>query len=438
VAKVKQSVVALEAPKRDTRFSPKPIILAGMAILVLFFGGIALWGMLAPLHAAAHAQGEVVFRGKRQTVQHLEGGIVKEILVKDGDQVKAGQPLIILEDEQVKPIVDMLDAQVAAEVATLARLEAEKNDATSVSFPGNIPANIIQTEQKLFNARLEAFLKQLEVLKSQIEQTKEMIKGSKEQLRTKGQEIDSLKEQLEANQTLLKDGYVTKTMVLELERHLAEKTGEREQINANIAANQQRLAEYEQRILAIKAERIQQAANEIKVTSLKRLELEERVRPSRNTLERLTIRAPIDGQVVGLKVATIGGIIVPREPVMEIASMADHLIIEAKAMVSDISELKLGQEAEIHITAFKSKTIPTITARVTYISADRLTSHTAQGEMPYYLVHLDPEPEALKLVGEPILPGMQAQVTIATRARTAFDYLIGPLTDRLGKAYHAQ
>jgi HlyD family type I secretion membrane fusion protein len=385
-----------------------------------------------------HAQGEIVFQNKRQAVQHLEGGIVKKILVKDGDQVKAGQPLIVLEDDQVKPIVDMLEGQAAAETATMIRLEAEKNELPSVSFPKGIPVAIVQTEQKLFAAKHEAFLKQIEVLKTQIEQTREMIKGAQEQLLSKKKEVASLKEQLESNQTLLKDGYVTKTIVLQLEQILAEKTGEQEQIKANLASNKQRLAEVEQRILAARTERIQQAANELKVTGMKRLELEERVRPSRNMLERQIIRAPVAGKVVGLKIATIGGLVIPREPLMEIAPMADHLVVEAKVMVNDISDLKLGQEAEATITAFKSSSTPPIMAKVTYISDDRLTIPTAQGPMPYFLVYLEPDAASVKAIGEPLVPGMQAQVSIATRPRTAFDYFIGPLRDRMGKAFHAK
>lgn len=438
MAKIKQSTIALEAPKRDNRFSPNPIIMAGVAVLVVFFGGFALWAYLAPLHSAVHAQGEIVFQNKRQAVQHLEGGIVKKILVKDGDQVKAGQPLIVLEDDQVKPIVDMLEGQAAAETATMIRLEAEKNELPSVSFPKGIPVAIVQTEQKLFAAKHEAFLKQIEVLKTQIEQTREMIKGAQEQLLSKKKEVASLKEQLESNQTLLKDGYVTKTIVLQLEQILAEKTGEQEQIKANLASNKQRLAEVEQRILAARTERIQQAANELKVTGMKRLELEERVRPSRNMLERQIIRAPVAGKVVGLKIATIGGLVIPREPLMEIAPMADHLVVEAKVMVNDISDLKLGQEAEATITAFKSSSTPPIMAKVTYISDDRLTIPTAQGPMPYFLVYLEPDAASVKAIGEPLVPGMQAQVSIATRPRTAFDYFIGPLRDRMGKAFHAK
>ena len=440
MAKIEHNPIALASPKRDTNFSPTPIILTGVAILALFFGGIALWAVMAPLHAAVYAQGEVVFQNKRQAVQHQEGGIVKQILVKDGETVKAGQPLIVLEDDQVKPMVDMYEGQAVAETATIIRLEAEKEDLPSVTFPKGIPAPIVQTETKLFNAKREAYLKQIDVVKSQIEQTMEMNKGAREQLASKEKEIASLKEQLEANQSLLKEGYVTKTIVLDLQRILAEKTGEREQISANIATNRQRLAELEQRILAIKAERVQQAANEIKQSAMKRLELEDRVRPARAMMAHQIIRAPVAGKVVGLKVSTIGGVVTPREPLMEIAPQKDHLIVEGKVSVNDISDVKLGQEAEVTLTAFKSSEIPPVKAKVTYISDDRLTARTAQGgDMPYYAAYLEIDPESLKLLkGLQLVPGMQAQVVIATKPRTALDYFIGPFRDRMGKAFHAK
>ncbi|MDD2734501.1 MAG: HlyD family type I secretion periplasmic adaptor subunit [Desulfuromonadaceae bacterium] len=439
MAKIKTNAVALAAPQRDTSYSPMPIILVGVAILVTFFGLIAVWAYFAPLHSAVHATGEIVFQNKRQAVQHLEGGVIEQILVKDGDTVKAGQPLIVLEDDQLKPIVDMYEGQATAETASIIRLEAEKNDLPAVIFPKEIPAPIVQTETRLFSAKRDAYLKQIDMVKSQIEQSREIIKGAHEQLASKKKEVASLKEQLEANQALRKEGYVTKTVVLDLERVLAEKSGEREQISANIASNLQRLAELEQRILSIKAERVQQAANEIKQSSMKRIELEERVRPSRSMMKRGIIRAPVAGKVVGLKVSTIGGVVIPRETLMEIAPQSDHLIIEAKVAVNDISDIKLGQEAEVTLTAFKSSTTPLVKATVTYISDDRLTSRTAQGEMPYYAAYLELDPTDLKkLAGLQLVPGMQAQASITTRSRTAFDYFIGPLRDRMRKAYHAK
>lgn len=439
MAKIKPSAIMLAAPIRDTRFSANPIILAGVVILVIFFGCIALWSYTVPLYSAVNAQGEVVFQNKRQAVQHQEGGIVKEILVKDGDQVKAGQALIILEDDQVRPIVDMFEGQAAAESATIIRLKAEKDDRSTVAFPKGTPAEVVQTETRLFKAKLEAYLKQIAMIKSQIEQTLATVKGAEEQLLSKKKETASLKEQLEANQSLLKDGYVTRTIVLELERILAEKNGEREQISTNIAANKQRLAELEQRILAIKAERVQQAASEIKLSAMKRLELEDRVRPSRAMLAHQIIRAPVSGKVVGLKVATVGGVVTPREPLMEIAPLKDHLIIEGKVGVNDISDVKLGQEAEVTLTSYKSYTVPPIKAAVTYVSDDRLTVRTGQGDMPYYAVYLELDSAAVaKLADLHLVPGMQAQISIATMPRTAFDYFIGPMRDRMGKAFHAK
>lgn len=424
---------------RETNVSPRSIILTGVGILALFIGSFALWAWLAPLHSAVITQGEITFKGKRQSVQHLEGGIVKRILVKDGDTVKAGQPLILLEDDQVRPMVAMIENQSATEAAAIARLEAEKNNQATVIFPKGTPASAAQTENKLFMARKEAFQSQIEVLKSQIEQTHEGIKGLQDQLIAKGQEISSLKEQLDSNRTLLKDGYVTKTSVLELERMLAQKVGEREQISAGISSNKQRLAELNQRIISLKTDRIQNAVTEQKLSTVKQLELKERVRPSRDTLDRQVIRAPVSGIVVGLKVTTIGGLVMPREPLMEIAPQSDDLYLEAKVMVNDISDLKVGQEAEVTISAFKSSSTPPVKAKLIYISADRLTIRTAQGEMPYYDVQLVFDKESLKLLGDQkLVPGMMAQVTIATMPRTAMDYFIAPLRDRMGKAFHAK
>jgi HlyD family type I secretion membrane fusion protein len=439
VANIKQNALMLPALKRETLFSPTPIILAGAGILVFFFGVIILWAYLAPLHSAVHAQGEVVFQNKRQSVQHQDGGIIKEILVKDGETVKAGQPLIILEDDLVKPIVDMYEGQAVGETATILRLDAEKNDLPSVKFPKQIPADVALAETRLFNAKRDSYLKQIEMVRSQIQQTKELLKGTEEQLAAKKKEISSLKEQLEANHTLRKEGYVTRTIILDQERLLAEKTGEREQVSATISSTNLRLGELEQRILAIKAERVQQAVNEIKQSSMKRLELEERVRPSRSTMAHQIIRAPVSGKVVGLKVSTIGGVIIPREPLMDIAPQQDHLIIEGKIGVNDISDVKVGQVAEVTLTAFKSSTTPQIKAIVTYISDDRLTTRTDKGEVSYYAAHLELDPEALKVLnGLQLVPGMQAQASIATKPRTAFDYFIGPLRDRMRKAYHAK
>jgi HlyD family type I secretion membrane fusion protein len=425
--------------------SPRRIINSGLAVIVIFLGGFALWASFAPLGAAVQAQGDITFDTKRKTVQHLEGGIVKQILVREGDTVKEGQTLIILEDDQVKPIVDLLEGQSLAEFAAIARLDAERGDLQTVLFPAAIlkrakepaVARILQTETQLFNAKRDAYRSQVEVLRSQIQQTKEETKGLQDQLIQKKQEVASLAEQLTANRHLLKKDFVAKTTVLELERMHAEKSGECDVVLASIARNSQRLGEYESRIVGLKSARIQESAAEMKQSSIKRSELDERVRPSRNALERQFIRAPIGGKVVDLKVTTVGGVIAGKEALMDIVPPSDHLVLDAKIGINDIHDVQVGLLAEVTLPAYKPSTTPTIMATVTYVSADRLTTRTSQGEMPYYEVRLDLAPESLKEAGNlRLYPGMAAQVSISTKPRTAFDYFIGPLKERAGKAFH--
>lgn len=425
--------------------SPRRIILAGIAIIVFFVGGFLLWSFIAPLEAAVHAQGEIIFDTKRKTVQHLEGGIVKQILVREGDAVTAGQPLILLADDQVRPTVDLLESQSLTETAAIARLDAEKNEQLSIAFPptltsrANDPAvaRIIQTETRLFQARRDAFTSQLAILKTQRQQLKEELTGLEERLVSKKREVALLTEQLAFNRELLKDGYVTRTVVMDIERFLAERTGERDTLIASMAGNRQRLAEIDSREISLKSTRIQDAVNEMKAATVKRLELEERVRPAQNALERQVIRAPIAGRIVDLRVTTVGGVISGKEPLMDIAPTSDHLILEAKIGVNDIHDVRTGQIAEVNLTAFKTSTTPPVEATVTQISADRLTTRTVQGEMPYYSVQLEIDQASLKRAGDlQLYPGMAAQVAITTKARTAFDYFIGPFTDRMGRAFH--
>lgn len=432
----KKSVsVSRDALLRSKTMSATPATLAGLAILALFTGGLALWMIYIPVNAAIFAPAEVVFRGKRQIVQHLEGGIVEKILVKDGEMVQAGQALIVLEDKQIKPIVRMVQEQNVAERAAMSRLEAESRDLKSLD--GKMADNkYAQTEHRLFKARHEVYQNQVELLRNQIAQIKESLRGSQERLILKNQEIASIKEQLAANQDLIKDGYVTRTIILDQQRVLAEKTGERESISAAIAGDKQRIAEFEQRILALKSDRVQGAVTELKLSALRRIDQEERIRPLRDTLERQVIRAPVTGRVVGLKVSTVGGTIMPRETLMEIAPSGEELILEAKIEMKDISDIKVGQGADVTISGFDSRKTQPLRAKVIYISDDRIVpASLAQGQQPYYSAHLVFNPDSLINLGKnKLIPGMSANVSIAIAPRTALDYMIGPLKESARKA----
>lgn len=427
--------------------SPALTVSIGILVLILFAFSVAAWIVYVPLSASINAPGEVIFQGKRQAVQHLEGGIVRKIFVKNGDSVTVGQPLIELENAQVQPLVNLLEEQSLAEAAQSARLEAESSGAESIAFPTVLTskssesavAKIMTAETSLFNARRQAFNHQLELIRLQISQIRESMVGTQERLNAKRKEVETIEEQLAANQTLHKEGYVSRTVILDLQRVLAERVGEREALASQIASEQQRIQEFEQRIVSLKAERVQGAINELKQSAIRRIDLQERVRPVRDTLDRQVIRAPVTGKVVALKVATIGGVVMPRDTLMEIAPTGDELMVEARIRLEDIGEVKVGQTAEINISGLDRRTVPPLKARITYISDDRIIPASAQAQAPYYAAYLEFDKEFLAGLGQmPLMPGMNASVAIAIRQRTPFDYMIGPVMNNVRKVIHAK
>lgn len=426
--------------------SSRKVILAGVAVVVVFGAFFVAWGLLASLHGAVQAQGTVMVDTHRKTVQHLEGGIINSILVREGDRVVAGQPLIILADLQAKATVELLSGQIDNELAAMARLEAEKNGLPRINFPQTLlsrratpsVAEVIQAEEKLFKARQESFNTQLDVLRNQIGQVREEIKGLLVQQEENAREMRAIDEQLASHKELLKQGYVTRTSVLDIERMHAEKSGVRAQIAAAIARSNERSSELQLKIAWAQNDRTQQAADEIKKSQARRMEYEDRVKSPRDTLSRMVVRAPISGRVVDLKVTTVGGVISGREPLMDVVPENDRLIVEAHIGVDDIADVAMGQKADMTLTAFKSSTTPPVIGTVTHIGADRLTMKAGNGgEIPYYQVHLEIDPASLKNAGVASLqPGMSAAVQIRTRPRTAVDYLLSPLILRSRKAFH--
>ncbi len=433
--------------------APPPIsagstIKFGLLIVALFLMGLFSWIVLVPMGAAVHAQGEVVFLGKRQSVQHLEGGIVKAILVKDGDVVAAGQPLVELEQGQVQPIVQMLEQQDAAELAQTARLEAESKGLGSIPFPKVLTdqadnpeiRRIIEHENRLFSARRSAYGSQVQLTRHQIAQIRENIRGLEESLKSKRQEIAVITEQLTASRTLQAEGYVARSAVLDIQRQLAEKNGQRDTMAATLASERQKIHELEQRIVSMGADRIQGATSDLKQSSLRRIDLQERIRPVKDTLERQIIKAPVAGKVVGLKVTTVGGVIMPRDILMEIAPLSDELIVEAKIKLEDVNQVKIGQRAEITVAGLDRRTIPPFVGTISYISADRIVPPPGSGQQaPYFGATIKIDEQHQQAVSDvQVLPGMTATVAIAIKKRTAFSYIFEPMLVSMRKAIHAK
>jgi HlyD family type I secretion membrane fusion protein len=368
-------------------------------------------------------------------VQHLEGGIVNCILVRDGERVRLGQVLMVIDDVRLDATLELLRTQHDGERAKAARLEAERAFLPAVAFPPELAARekepkvveLIARETALFRARREALDSQVAVLKKQIRHTEDEAKALAGQIAAEERALASQNEELGLNQQLAKQGFVQKTRLMGLERAVSEYEARLEEHRAELAKTRQRASELELRVLAQRNGYVQAATDELKEASTRLFDLEERLRPSKDASDRRRIAAPIGGVVVGLRVFTAGAVVGPREVLMEIVPEEQNLVVEARIRPEDINHVRPGSGAEVRLTAYQQRTTPLVAGNVNYVSADRMTD--AQTGAPYYVVQVEVKADALEQAGNlKMQAGMPAEVYIRTDSRTAFDYLLAPVT----------
>jgi HlyD family type I secretion membrane fusion protein len=417
----------------------KGVVRTGVLIIAGAIIAFAIWAFFAPLSGAVIAPGFVKVDLNRKVVQHQEGGIVRFIRVRDGDRVNQGQELVVLDDVRIDAQLDLLRTQLDAERAKAARLEAERAFAPKPAFPKDLLSRdelkvmeFIQRETGLFRARREALESQIAVLRQQIRESVEEAKALAQQIAAEEKALKLQKDELAANERLLEQGYVQKTRLLTLQRAVAEYEARHGERRAELSKARQRASELEFRILSMRNTYAQTAADELKESSSKMFDLEDRIRPSRDASERQKIAAPIAGEVVGLRVFTAGSVIGPREVLMEIVPQEKRLIIEARIRPEDINHVRPSSEADIRLTAYQSRTTPLVPGSVTYVSGDRMVEQ--QTGQPYYIVHVDVPEKALAASNLRLQAGMPAEVFIRTDTRTALDYLLAPVTAYLRRA----
>jgi HlyD family type I secretion membrane fusion protein len=290
----------------------------------------------------------------------------------------------------------------------------------------------VTREEALFRARREALDTQIAVLRKQIRETVEEAAALAEQIAAEDKALKLQKDELAANERLLEQGYVQKTRLLTLQRAVAEYEARHSERRAELSKSRQRASELEFRILAMRNTYVQTATDELKESTARMFDLEERIRPSRDASERQKIAAPIAGEVVGLRVFNAGSVIGPREVLMEIVPHEKRLIVEARIRPEDINHVRAGSEADIRLTAYQSRTTPLVPGSVTYVSGDRLVEQ--QTGAPYYIVHIDVPERVLVASNLRLQAGMPAEVFIRTDTRTALDYLLAPVTSYLRRA----
>ncbi len=425
----------------DDTENGRRIIWTGLIVIAVAFLGVGGWMAAAPLSGAVIAPGVVKVDTNRKTVQHQEGGIVKKILVRDGDRVKAGQTLIVLDDVRVDAALDQTRTQLDAELARNARLTAEGSLADRVTFPRDLMlrvgeprvADLVRKENALFAVRRGVLDSQIELLHSQIHETQEEIAALLEQQKADDNAIRLQKEELAANEALTKEGFVSKTRLLGLQRGVAEYEAKKGEAQAELAKAREKVVELKLRILTLRNDSMKQATDELKESTSKTFDLQERLRPSRDAAERQLIAAPVSGTVVDLKVTTVGATIGPREPLLDIVPEDPDLIVEAHVRPEDINYVHNGSEADVRLTSFKQRITPVVPGTLVYVSPDRFTERS--NNAPYYVAHVKIAGEALREAGNLTLQaGMPAEVFVKTAARTPLQYLFDPVTGYIRRA----
>ncbi|WP_448206920.1 HlyD family type I secretion periplasmic adaptor subunit [Azospirillum sp. sgz302134] len=425
-------------PRRGEPCISGAIRAGALAIAVALGGGLG-WGFLASLDGAAHAPGTVVVDGNRKTVQHLEGGIVAELRVRDGDVVQAGQVLLRLEGTQSRATLEELTAEYAAALVRVTRLRAEAAGLRGFSRPEELPAEdpatqrAMAVQQQLFTARWIRYDGEIAVLREQRLQAEREIVAYRTQERSAAEQIVFIQEEMAGVEDLVVKGLERKTRLLSLKRSAADLAGTRDEARARAAQTEQAVAVAEFQIRSKEKTRLSEIATDLVEAQGTLDQMAARIKAARDAVARTEIRAPVQGRVVSQSVFTVGGVIKAGEPLMEIVPEHEAMTIEARIDPQDIDVVKAGQTAQIRLSAYKPRRTPSIDATVLDVSADRLTDPKTNA--PYFVAHVRPLPGAVERLDHVALhPGMPADVMIATGKRRAIDYVLAPVQDAMAHA----
>src|SRR5438270_10498645 len=422
--------------------SIKHVALAGWIIIALFFGGIGSWAAIAPLNGAIVGNAIIKVDGNRKSVQHLDGGIVKELRIKEGDKVNAGDVLVVLDETQAQAEYDVLSQQYMVLRATEARLLTELDHGSDLVMPQDLKARAEDTYIKSvwngqvsqFESRRAALEGQRSVIREKINQLGSQIVGAEAQVKAFTDQISSIRAEAKDIAPLVERGLIARPRILQLERTAFGLEGQIADAKAKIARARQAIADQQQQIAQLDNDRMADVTKDLRDTQAKMLEVLPKAMNAKAALGRMEIRAPYAGRVVALNVFSVGGVIQRGEKILDIVPDQDSLTIEAQVAVEDISDVHPNMRAEVHLTAYKQRIVPIIHGDVIQVSADRLTDPKTNA--PYYtaFVRID-QGELADMPNIRLYPGMPATVMIPTVQRTAFDYIVGPLAMSFNQSF---
>jgi len=427
----------------DLRRGIRKLNLTGLAIIALLVGGIGAWATTAQLAGAVIAPGTIVVESFVKKVQHPTGGIVGEILVKNGSEVEEGQVVLRLDDTVTRANLGVQRSQLEELKTREARLLAEREDADAIVFPAQLDdrrndpsvAMALGGEEKLFESRKAARTGKRDQLRERVAQTKEEIRGLSAQLAAKETEIALISKELVGVASLYEKNLVSISRYMVLQRDQTRLEGERGQFIADIARARGKISELELQIIQLDQDFRTDVLKELREAQGKIAELKEKVIAAEDQLKRIDLRAPQAGVVHDLQVHTVGGVISAADTVMLIVPRTDELVVEAKVTPSDIDQVATGAKAVVRIMAGNQRTTPQITGLLTRVSAD-LSKDSGESAQPYYQTRISlPTNEIARLKDIRLVPGMPAEVFIQTHERSPLEYLLKPLHEQITRAF---
>lgn len=444
-AKIHPDQLKKDEPKKELDVSlvtnDMPIRAIGMAVLISTVGVLGTWSYVAPIASSAAAPGFVTVKSHSKTVQHLDGGIVKELIAKDGDVVNEGDVLLILDGTDIKAQLEILRGQQITLSAQVARLTAERDRLNSVVYPPDLQnlsdprvVEARQSENQVFTARKNAHDGEVSVLNQRISQLGSRIQGLQGQKTSKQRLSTSYSEESKDLKDLLDEGFADKQRYRDMERSLTATTGEIASLTSEIASSEMQIGETRLQILQIQKQFQEEVAGKLSEVQAQLYDVNQRYSATNDKVNRIQIKAPAAGRVMGMSVHNIGSVITPGRPILDIVPQGEELVVEARVSPIDIDRVHVGLVAEVRFSAFKQAVTPKTMGTLIGLSADRITDErTGQ---PYYTAKIELTPDSYAKLGNlELLPGMPADVLINTGERTVFEYLMQPITNAFARAF---
>lgn len=420
--------------------SLRNLVLAGVAAIGVGFGGFGAWAVTARLDNAAVASGIVAVDSKRKTVSHLEGGILKTLLKAEGERVTRGEPLLRLEDARARAELQQLQAKRIGLEAKLARLRAEQTGATEIAFPEDIARmdspiarEVLRAEQGLFKSRAQVHGGKVHIQQRVIEQHQAEADALKAQIDATTQQRSLIDEEVRIMAELYEKRYAKRSQLVELQTKQSELSGKAGEYAARKAKAEQAVAGANLEILSISLEQQNDIGGEIQEAQLMLSEVSERIVQAEDVLRRLVVTSPQEGIVSNIRMRTAGSAIAAGEAILDIVPENEPLIVEAKVDPRDIDSVRVGSGTRVRLTAFNSRLLPPLEAKVSYVAPDQLVDE--KSGIPYFVVRAEIDPRSLRDYKISLHAGMTAEVMIVNGARRAVDYLLSPITDSFNRAF---